>query len=261
MHIDKIPENAVKIPGSIDFADANGNIYGYDNRNNHKHRPYIKEQHTVHGYKYAPITFINEDGSRRIITKRVHRIIAECFIPNPNNYPIVMHIDNDKSNNNVSNLRWGTISENTQQAVNDGLLVNTTGEDDSQSIPCDCYDTCTNKLINTYGSLREAERCTGINLATIRNQMNNTAPIRKRIYFVKHNAGPREHSIIVQYNSVSGDEISRFPNCGIASRETGISESAINRQVLMDNIPQWTKDNSYFKRVLLKCEETIENKQ
>lgn len=53
---------------------------------------------------------------------RVHRLVAQAFIPNPNNLPIVMHLDNNKSNNHFSNLKWGTISENTKQAFDDKLI-------------------------------------------------------------------------------------------------------------------------------------------
>lgn len=53
---------------------------------------------------------------------RVHRLVAEAFIPNPNNLPYVMHLDNNKENNSVDNLKWGTVSENTQQAYDDGLI-------------------------------------------------------------------------------------------------------------------------------------------
>lgn len=53
---------------------------------------------------------------------RVHRLVAEAFIPNPNDLPIVMHIDNNKQNNHYSNLKWGTVSENTQQAYDDKLI-------------------------------------------------------------------------------------------------------------------------------------------
>ena len=42
----------------------------------------------------------------------VHRLVAETFIPNPYNLPQVDHIDGDKSNNNVSNLRWVSQSKN-----------------------------------------------------------------------------------------------------------------------------------------------------
>ena len=39
-------------------------------------------------------------------TKTIHRLVALAFIPNPDNLPTVDHIDRNKSNNNVNNLRW-----------------------------------------------------------------------------------------------------------------------------------------------------------
>lgn len=46
------------------------------------------------------------------ITVRIHRLVAEAFIENINNKPIIDHIDGNKLNNNASNLRWVTNSEN-----------------------------------------------------------------------------------------------------------------------------------------------------
>eukprot|EP01040_Poterioochromonas_malhamensis_P006072 gene6072-6529_t len=43
---------------------------------------------------------------------RMHRLVAVAFIPNPNNKPLVDHIDGNKANNNVDNLRWASFSEN-----------------------------------------------------------------------------------------------------------------------------------------------------
>lgn len=54
----------------------------------------------------------------------VHRLVAEHFLPNPNNYPVVMHLDNDGTNNNISNLQWGTYSMNSRDAVKDGRWNN-----------------------------------------------------------------------------------------------------------------------------------------
>lgn len=50
----------------------------------------------------------------------IHRLVATQFIPNPDNLPVVMHKDNDRLNNHVSNLQWGTQSDNIQQAFDEG---------------------------------------------------------------------------------------------------------------------------------------------
>ncbi len=46
---------------------------------------------------------------------KIHRLVAISFIPNPNNHPLVMHLDNDPLNNNVTNLKWWTDSMNNLQ--------------------------------------------------------------------------------------------------------------------------------------------------
>ena len=46
-------------------------------------------------------------------TLPVHRLVAEVFIPNPEGYPLVRHLDKDHTNNVMTNLKWGTHKQNT----------------------------------------------------------------------------------------------------------------------------------------------------
>ena len=59
---------------------------------------------------------------------RIHRAVAELFIPNPNNLPQVNHIDGDKTNNKVDNLEWCDNSHNVRHAYSQGLMIPTRGD-------------------------------------------------------------------------------------------------------------------------------------
>lgn len=96
----------------------------------------------------------------------VHRLVAEAFIPNPENKRTVNHKNGDKHDNRVENLEWTTYSENNVHAYQTGLNDSSHRRNRKGSIPVSQYDEEMN-LIATYPSMREAERQTGIDCASI----------------------------------------------------------------------------------------------
>jgi hypothetical protein len=69
------------------------------------------------GYRYAMIALSN--GKQR--NCRVHRLVAQYFLPNPDNMNEVNHKDGNKDNNHVSNLEWCTRSHNVKHSFDTGL--------------------------------------------------------------------------------------------------------------------------------------------
>lgn len=81
----------------------------------------IMKPRLIRGYPHVGLRVFNGEISIQKLYK-VHRLVAEYFIPNPNNYDIVNHKDGNKANYNKDNLEWSTYSENTIHAVKTGLI-------------------------------------------------------------------------------------------------------------------------------------------
>ena len=80
----------------------------------------------------------------------VHRLVAEAFIPNPNNYPCVNHKDENRGNNHVDNLEWCTYKYNS----NYGTCI--ARRCSKYWKPVNCYDLH-NNLVKSYKSITETE--------------------------------------------------------------------------------------------------------
>ena len=68
------------------------------------------------------------DSKHKKHTIKIHRIVAENFIPNTENKEQVNHIDGNKENNRVDNLEWCTQSENMKHAFRNGLILREKGK-------------------------------------------------------------------------------------------------------------------------------------
>ena len=122
---------------------SNGDILGYDG--NPRKTPLNPK-----GYPMCQL-MINKE----IKGFSVHRLIAETFIPNPENKPQVNHINGIKTDNRVENLEWCTQSENILHAFKLGLITRPKGKDHHHSKSVRCIET--NKI---YDTLLEAARDT-----------------------------------------------------------------------------------------------------
>lgn len=93
------------------FVTASGDVF---NKRGHL----LKGANGSNGYLFIRA---GSDKDRRRPTHLIHRLIAETFLPNPEGFPVVNHIDGNKRNNSVSNLEWCSYSRNNQHAVDTGL--------------------------------------------------------------------------------------------------------------------------------------------
>lgn len=95
------------------------NYYIYDNGDvlNIDTNKVLKGSISEHGYKYYRLS---KDNKKTMFY--AHRLVAEYFLDNPNQYPVVNHIDGNKLNNNKENLEWVTYSKNITHAHQNNLI-------------------------------------------------------------------------------------------------------------------------------------------
>lgn len=79
------------------------------------------------GYVVYNLVTINKDSRNRTISKlkRAHRLVAETFIKNEKNLPIIDHIDGNRENNIVTNLRWASFSLNSRNSNKTNINIKT----------------------------------------------------------------------------------------------------------------------------------------
>jgi hypothetical protein len=102
----------------------------------------------------------------RGVNLRIHRLVAEAFIPNPSGLPMVNHIDGDKTNNHISNLEWCDKSHNERHAERMGLKNKARGEGCNKS---QLTDADVMEIYKSNLGTRELGRQYGVNHSAISN--------------------------------------------------------------------------------------------
>ena len=183
----------------------------------------ILKQRLQQGYKHVGLHIEHKNRSFR-----VHRLVAEAFIKNPNNYPYVNHKDGNRQNNNVSNLEWCTPSQNSLH---------------SSKINKQRFFTKRVKQYNMngefmleYNSIKEAALETNTNPEKI-SEVYNRHRLSTNNY--QWRFSDDEQDVLIQYNAptlkkkvgqyLNGKLINTYDSFSQAARAIGGDEGAISR--------------------------------
>lgn len=103
MYINEIWKDVVGYEGYYKVSNK-GNVYSVERKDSMGRKwggRTLKPIYDNYGYL---VVSLHKNGKQKV--KKIHRLITEAFIPNPNNYPDVNHRDEEKDNNELSNLEW-----------------------------------------------------------------------------------------------------------------------------------------------------------
>lgn len=121
----------------------------------------IKPYNDNHGYHMVSLS---KDG--KVKKHKVHRLVAEAFISNPENKPTVNHLNEIRNDNRASNLEWATYKENNDHGGHNERVSKTL------SNPIEQLDKNGNK-ISCFQSVRDASLATGINIMNIKSCLSH----------------------------------------------------------------------------------------
>ena len=210
-----------------DYSVSNDGLVRKDTTN------YILSQTSQQDYKHVTL---NINGKQKRM--RVHRLVAEAYIDNPENKPYVNHIDGNRGNNKVENLEWVTPSENTRHAIETGLFRSGVAREVIQ------YDLKGNEMMH-YESASEAARQTGGSQAHI-TQCCKKQRETDNDYQWRYADDPNPDVHEVQKRYITGKRVAKcdedgnildiYPSFKEAARAVNGTSSAISRVCSGTNI-------------------------
>ena len=135
---------------------------------------------------------VNLSKDKTVKRVGVHRLVAEAFIPNPDNLPAVDHIDGNKLNNKVENLQWISHSDNCRKACKDKARLGV-------PIPVICVETGT-----IYKSQKAAAAALRIPNAVISAIVNGEYDHYHNLHFRRYTESSGQSRVGCNFNNHSG---------------------------------------------------------
>ena len=128
-----------------------------------KKQRWVKIKPWLDGRGYERVS-LSKNGIRYV--KSCHRIVAQLFCDNPNNYPVVNHIDENKQNNIYTNLEWVTYEMNDNHGTRNSRISMTESHQKLEYIMMDDYGN----VLKIWKTTRELKK-NGFNPANIRTSI------------------------------------------------------------------------------------------
>lgn len=201
------------------------------------------------------VVFLFKEGKQK--THRVHRLVANAFIPNPYNKSEIDHINTNKQDNRADNLKWVTPKENSENAISHKKQIDAWNDETkrkmiesrrrkgSKNAPIKVYQyTLEGEFVAEYPTIQDAKKAIGTNnnigIAVDREDKTScgylwrsqkeTKPVyRGRMkYFKLQN--------IIQYDRY-GNMIAEYNDVKDASNATGIHQACIRRSIYKSSTP------------------------
>ena len=227
------------------MIDENGNIF---NKTTNK---YLKGSIGENGYKYYRLS---QDNHKKMYY--AHRLVAEHFLNNPNNFPVVNHIDGNKLNNNINNLEWVTYSENTKHWKDNSNGIRRQTEYYQEDLPNEIWKEFENYYVSSLGRIRHKEKnnllkpsitCGYYKVRLSNNGLVKDYMIHQLVYQIFKGNYDKSKYIIdhIDGNKLNNDInnlrlLTNSENANVALYETKTNTSA-------KKVAQYTKDGEFIK--------------
>lgn len=227
------------------MIDENGNVF---NKTTNK---YLKGSIGENGYKYYRLS---QNNHKKMYY--AHRLVAEHFLNNPNNFPVVNHIDGNKLNNNINNLEWVTYPENTKHWKDNSNVIRRQTEYYQEDLPNEIWKEFENYYVSSLGRIRHKEKnnllkpsitCGYYKIRLSNNGLVKDYMIHQLVYQIFKGNYDKSKYIIdhIDGNKLNNDInnlrlLTNSENANAALYETKTNASA-------KKVAQYTKDGEFIK--------------